>query len=269
MRRVLVDQNTVDVVIAAHNAGHSTLAIARDTSLSPKVVRRVLREHDCAEGKLTRVRRDMFVPPFTAADAYWLGFLNADGYVNPERGFTRLKLGWIDVDHVRAFAAYAGLPADAVRREVNKSTGKAQAYVDITGRAVVDRMVDLGLTGRKANRHVVDVDAVLVRHYLRGLVDADGCISRQRLSICCTPVHAQWISTQLTRVFQLPPRTAYEHMGIKRVYVPKTLTPKVLAWLYTDIPSNTALPRKLAAAGALIRGDDVGEDSAEETKISG
>lgn len=251
MLRVQVDDQVVAAVLAAHDAGQSTLAVARAHGLSPKIVRRLLREHGRGEGRPPRVRSDLFATPLTAADAYWLGFLNADGYVNVDRGFVRLKLSVVDEDHVTAFAAYAGLPATAVKHEVHSGTGKRQAYVDITGHAVVTRVGALGLTHGKTTRTVPPVVGN-ERHYLRGLVDADGCISGQRLSICCTTVHAQWVSAQLTRVFALPPRRAYEHMGIKRVYIPKTVTPKVLAWLYDDIPTNTALPRKLAAAKALM-----------------
>ncbi len=252
MLRVQVDDQVVAAVLAAHDAGQSTLAVAKTYGLSPKVTRRILREHARTVGKLPRVRPDLFTPPLTAADAYWLGFLVADGYVNTARGFARLKLSDTDQAHMTAFAAYAGLPTTAVRHEVNSSTGNAQAYVDLTGRQIINRLVGIGVTQGKPTRRVVVTDDTLVRHYMRGLVDADGCISGQRLSICCTTAHAQWVSAQLTRVFALPPRRAYEHMGIKRVYIPKTVTPKVLAWLYDNIPTNTALPRKLAAAKALM-----------------
>lgn len=251
MHRVNVSEHTVTALLVDHDAGVSTLALAKTHNLTPKVVRRVLREHGRTEGRRPRVRDDLFVTPLTSTDAYWLGFLAADGYVNTNRGFARLKLSATDGDHVAALATYAGLSSTAVKHEVHSVTGNRQTYIDITGHTVVDRLCALGLTAGKTTRTVPPVDGN-ERHYMRGLVDADGCISGQRLSICCTPVHAQWLSTLLTSVFALPPRTAYEHMGIKRIYIPRTVTPHVLAWLYDDIPAHTALPRKLAAVKTLL-----------------
>lgn len=252
MRRVEVPPEAVARLVAGHDAGRSTLALARELGVSLKVARRVLREHGRGEGRLTMGDDHVFDGPVdTPAKAYWLGFLAGDGFVGP--GFVRLKLGPADRDHLAEFARFTGRdPAQALRTEVHPATGHACGYVDCCSVHLVRRLGELGLTPGKAKRTVVpDVPMDLRRHLLRGLVDADGCIDERarRLYICCTPALGAWVNGYLNAVLGLPPARLHEVPGTRRLYVSRPAAVlDALTLMYAGAPWGPALARKRAAA---------------------
>lgn len=256
MHRVEVPPEAVARLVAEHDAGRSTSALARELGVSLKVARRVLREHGRGEGRLTMGDDRVFDGPVdTPAKAYWLGFLAGDGFVGP--GFVRLKLGPADRDHLVEFTRFMGRdPAQALRTEVHPATGHACSYVDCCSVHLVRRLGELGLTPGKAKRTVVpDVPMDLRRHLLRGLVDADGCIDERarRLYICCTPTLGAWVNDYLNAVLGLPPARLHEVPGTRRLYVCRPAAVlAVLRLLYTDADDAPALARKQAAAHRCI-----------------
>ena len=57
-------------------------------------------------------------------DAYWLGFILADGYINEDRGFLKIKLGSVDKEHLFKFAQYMQEENPRIQEEVGGSYTK-------------------------------------------------------------------------------------------------------------------------------------------------
>ena len=126
----------------------------------------------------------------TEAKAYWLGFLYADGCVRPE--FFRLNLAQKDESHVAAFKnaiKYTGplfYSAPYARVYANKTIkSSGQAILSVSRKKMRDDLEQLGCVERKSlilQFPTPDqVPPYLLRHFIRGYFDGDGCISSNKV----------------------------------------------------------------------------------------
>lgn len=107
------------------------------------------------------------------AQAYWLGFLLADGTVGNHRTFS-IALGPKDIEHVRQLRAF-----------LKSDTPIYTCRDGCAGFSILDHQMasDLERLGVRPNhdRTIPDIDPDLKRHCYRGLVDGDGWIRRYRV----------------------------------------------------------------------------------------
>lgn len=132
----------------------------------------------------------------TPEQAYWLGFLTADGGVikNAKTYALRLELAETDAEHVQ-------LLADAMGSDKPLWNRRGCVGVSLDSWRLVESLGRLGIGQRKsATVEPWDGLADLMRHYWRGLFDGDGCICRSgsywQMSICgseaCVEAFAAW-----------------------------------------------------------------------------
>lgn len=146
----------------------------------------------------------------TQEQAYWLGFLVADGGIVRSGTKTyslRVELAEHDRTHVRAFLDALGCNKPVRIRQSGASSYKASTFVGVSidSRYLVEALGRLGVTPRKsATAKPWDGPPHLMPHYWRGLFDGDGSIGYVRstgswtLSICgseaCVRAFATWAS---------------------------------------------------------------------------
>lgn len=115
----------------------------------------------------------------TEEKAYWLGFFTADGYVNDKNGI-ELCLAEIDGYHVESFKK-------AIKSNHTISTKKAilndkiflSKRISIKDRQMANALRSYGITNKKSYESYIPKNLFsdnLMRHYIRGLFDGDGCI---------------------------------------------------------------------------------------------
>jgi intein-encoded DNA endonuclease-like protein len=104
--------------------------------------------------------------------AYWLGFILADG--NVSNGRLRIGLSRKDEAHVRKFAAWLA-PQMPIYSSVNNS-GRPVSTIDIGSKYLVETLSQYGVVPRKTYllKSLPDVSTNLMRHLIRGYIDADG-----------------------------------------------------------------------------------------------
>lgn len=121
--------------------------------------------------------------------AYWLGFLYADGYVGC-RGITTLCLQEKDLEHIEAFRASLGDSSVPIKY---RSRTKSYA-INLSSVKMAEDLIKLGCVQRKSliltfpSERQVPRD--LIRHFMRGYFDGDGCISGDKsptFSVLGTP----------------------------------------------------------------------------------
>ena len=113
----------------------------------------------------------------TERQAYWLGFLAADGniqHVN-HRYVLQIQLAATDRDHLAMLGQDLGssVPVRGDSRHI--------AYLTINSRHLVESLIRLGITPRKSA--IIEPwvgPAHLMHHYWRGLFDGDGSIGKYR-----------------------------------------------------------------------------------------
>ena len=132
----------------------------------------------------------------TPEQAYWLGFLAADGGVikNAKTYALRLELAEVDADHVQLFADAMGSDKPLWHR-------RGCAGVSLDSWRLVETLERLGIGQRKsATVEPWEGPADLMPHYWRGLFDGDGgmCLSAGywHAKICgsaaCVEAFATW-----------------------------------------------------------------------------
>jgi hypothetical protein len=107
----------------------------------------------------------------TEAQAYWLGFLTADGYVTDRH--VRVRLQSTDKEHLRKL-----VQALESCHPISEGTDRGYSYVDciIGSKYMVGALEKLGVTRNKSLtvQQSLQVPPPLLSHYWRGIFDGDG-----------------------------------------------------------------------------------------------
>ena len=134
-----------------------------------------------------RIRHDIFSKIETELQAYLLGFYSADGSINEKRKTFRIHLQKQDSELVYLYKDIISPDARTFTVEVHKTTGRngqeVNAHesfgVDITSAKLCTDLVNLGIGYNKSysDLHIPEMPENLVRHFIRGYFDGDGCIT--------------------------------------------------------------------------------------------
>ena len=128
----------------------------------------------------------------TEEKAYWLGFIFADGYIsssplNPNKKSVynfELSLKSEDIEHLNKFNIFMGHIKDNVK--INNTTCNSKIFKrcrwSIANKHLWETLNSYGCTPRKSNtlqfpNKNIFKDESLIRHFIRGYWDGDGCLS--------------------------------------------------------------------------------------------
>lgn len=122
--------------------------------------------------------RDKFKTIETEEDAYILGFILADGYINERINMLRIKLQEKDIDILEKICDYFEMDYSFIKYEIHKDTGNKQYYISIYNKEIISRLKSYGLYQHKSCNETpyYEIKKELVRHYIRGIWDGDGHI---------------------------------------------------------------------------------------------
>lgn len=125
----------------------------------------------------------------TEEKAYWLGFLSADGWINKNEksnaGVVGIELQYSDIDHLKKFnkSISGNYKIDDRWRACSLSTkdkNKKQhmCIIRIFSLTMYQSLVKLGFTNDKSyDFNIPNLNRDLLRHYMRGYFDGDGCFT--------------------------------------------------------------------------------------------
>ena len=194
----------------------------------------------------------------TEADAYILGFLTADAYVCEERTSVRIKLHNRDQDILRKInqALNSNIP---IHFEKHNVTGNTLCRLELSSKTFIQNLKQYGLHQAKSLKEMFyqDVPAHLLRHYIRGLIDGDGYISKNtcHIGICGSQDIVQNVAKHLQQVSGVPPekqRNARQEKdtSLYRFELCGENARAAMRWLYEG--SNIHLDRKYNLAKQYI-----------------
>ncbi len=132
--------------------------------------------------------RNAFKTIQTEEDAYWLGFITANGYINEDRGFLNIKLQASDETHLKKFLNYMQANDTEIKDDYGGSNQIVKS-ITLNSRDLVNNLIQYGLfQGKSGKERFYDLLPIeLVKHYIRGIVDGDGCLhdgERRVFDIC-------------------------------------------------------------------------------------
>lgn len=129
--------------------------------------------------------------------AYWLGFIFADGYISssPLREGIKnvyqfeISLGIKDIEHLNKFKKFIEFKKDII-------TDKNRCRFIVANKHLWTTLNELGCTPNKSlSLKFPNIPQNLVKHFIRGYFDGDGCILRHVHNTCVTP-HIELLGTK-------------------------------------------------------------------------
>jgi hypothetical protein len=197
------------------------------------------------------VSSKLFASVVDEATAYWLGFMFGDGYVLSNMKDFGVTLAASDRDHLVKFVQFLGVPEEVIGDYVNSTSFGSAAYSKFVLRSheVCSNLISLGCVPKKS--HVVEgpdgLPQELTRHFIRGLVDADGYISKTKyhsVELVGSKPLLDWVVANSP---QGAWKNAEEHKSIYRIRSSSSDNAKaIIAWLYSD--AAVYLDRKMERA---------------------
>lgn len=134
-------------------------------------------------GKQTKYSYDKnkFSEIKTEEDAYWLGFITADGCIVNNR-ILQIKLAEKDKKHLEKFAKYLNLKEEEITQIIKNEFGGSYkknnpvCCIKICSKDIVNNLLDKGIFPRKSGKEIPYIceNKILEKAYIRGLLDGDG-----------------------------------------------------------------------------------------------
>lgn len=174
-----LEQNIIELYIN----GESSEKIAKNFGINSSTVCRILKRNNIDIRPATENKRkykiveDFFENIDTEEKAYFLGFLYADGHIHKRKNNFSLKLKHIDESILKKFAKLIYI--DFCDENIKKYN-KIYPMIDVYSIKMVSDLIRHGCTPKKSLKIRLPYSSVpnsLMRHFLRGVFDGDGCLS--------------------------------------------------------------------------------------------
>lgn len=179
----LLETVSKEEMIKLYNETQSTYAMAKKYEVSVQTVIRAMEIYGIERNANKGNRKHSFNDDYfevidTEEKAYWLGFIMADGCVYKGTGKTyrlQINLKYDDIAHLNKFQKAIGSDYQVAVKEVG---GARVAQLKINSTKLCNDLIALGVTERKSLVcQMPKLPQELIRHFIRGYFDGDGCIS--------------------------------------------------------------------------------------------
>lgn len=181
---------------------------------------------------------------WTPATAWALGLIAADGcvYESVKHGYAQFRFSSIDLDLVEKIKQILESDHPIASKRYFAFGKQRHIYTFVIGsRALADSLIRLGIIPRKSlTMSFPDVPESCLRHYVRGLIDGDGCIgiTKTRGFHRCIVTIASG-NRSFLEALKLRLETAGLRSSVYKAGSTYCLagTRKLLRWVYADNPA--------------------------------
>lgn len=252
-KKIIFSEEQIKDIKERYLNGESCVNIGKVYNVSNKTIRRILdnenvqsrgnRKHDYDE--------HIFDTIDSAEKAYWIGFIAADGYVNEQRSFMRIKLQECDLGHLQKFIKFIGGDEGMIKHEYHNLTGNKLYYAEVNGKYFVNSLVKLNLRQGKSSgkEQLSPIPKKYIRDYIRGLWDGDGHIEETKLDLISSVEILEFVQNYLHETCDTNIGKITNHCNTYRIFICQNRD-KVLKHLYYD--GCIALDRKYNTSINLI-----------------
>lgn len=211
-------------------------------------------------GKKYNYNERIFQNIDTPEKAYWAGFITADGCIEDlarkradgsiyHNYRLRFCLAYKDIDHLKKFTKFLNdesLPiTDSYVKDNERNTIHHMCHIKVCCKQMALDLIKHGITPRKSlhEQPLKDISPELVSHYIRGILDGDGCILNTNIGIIIVGSYdlMSWINNQFDNKGYIHPDDHSKDLW-KFALHKKTLCKEFLNWIYND--STVYLDRK-------------------------
>ena len=150
-----------------------------DTSYSQKR-KELYREKLSRAFKKYQLNHNKFDIIDTEEKAYWLGWYMTDGYNHESKSAIALRLQTEDIEILEKLKLFleTDIPIYTLKRKDSKGFEREYVELNICSVHMSKSLAKLGVTQNKMhNKSIPNIQEDLIRHFIRGYFDGDGCIS--------------------------------------------------------------------------------------------
>ena len=225
MKKTEFNETQIKDIVERYKNGEAIMNIRKDYNVSHSTINRVLKENNVAirGNRKHFYNEDIFKKINTAEKAYWIGFITADGYINEDRNFMRIKLQEKDKDHLYKFMKFIGGDEGMIKYEFHNITGDKQWYIEVSGKTFIKSLVELGIRQKKSSNEqwCNKIPEKYIKDYIRGIIDGDGHISleNKRFDICNSESLLIQLQNFLIKEYNTSKTKIYDHCNTKRLFV--------------------------------------------------
>jgi len=180
-------------LVEKYLSGISTVVLSNEYGIHYSTIRNILLKNGIKlrsnkeNSRKYTVDHNAFSDILSESQAYWLGFLFADGYVSSVNGKrVGLSLKRDDREHIEKFRVFLKSDYPICDYVSSGYTNTNYSRIVISSDQLYDNLVSYGVKEHKSNiltfpTYMTDE---LTRHFIRGYVDGDGCITSNGNSYC-------------------------------------------------------------------------------------
>jgi len=177
--------NNKDIIINRYLNGESSYKIAKDYGCQDSSIVKFLIKFGISlrENRKLNYDFDYFKIIDREDKAYTLGILYADGNNSDKGNNYSIRLSMIDKDVVEKIKKYMNFDGEIREIKPRKLSYKTQYRLSISGKNICYDLTKLGCHSNKTHTLCIPEGAIpeeLFRHFLRGLNDGDGTITRSK-----------------------------------------------------------------------------------------
>ena len=185
----------LDLVKELYSKGKSLTEIGKVFGVSRDTISKYLKLNNIDVvnyQNITKFNENVFDEINTEEKAYWLGFIYADGYISSSSNEFELSLAIVDLEHLNKFNEFMKHIHNNVKIGDSKCGDKVfkRCRWGVTNKHLWNVLNNYGCTPRKSLTLKFPDESIfiesdkyskeeLIRHFIRGYVDGDGCLSYQ------------------------------------------------------------------------------------------
>jgi intein-encoded DNA endonuclease-like protein len=126
------------------------------------------------------INETIFDNIITEEQSYWLGFIFADGNISNKNNYIRVNLAGKDINHLIKLKKFLNY-----KREINVYKTKQGYFISrlsVSNKHLWNRLNEIGCVPNKTKVlkfpiEIFNGDENLIRHFIRGYWDGDGCLT--------------------------------------------------------------------------------------------
>lgn len=190
--------------------------------------------------QMKKYNRKAFSNIISEEQAYWVGFILADGYVNEDRNSLRIKLGQVDRDHLIKFSNFMDEPSTNIKSDVGGAYTKDNVcyYVEFNSKEIVSDLKKYNIHQRKSGveKPYCFNNIILDNAYIRGLIDGDGHVEDGYFKLVGSLEICQYVKDYFSKWynFQEDKKYIYEYGTIFSLQIRSKKVNDILYNLYNN-----------------------------------
>ena len=168
-------------LVEKYNSGLTQKQLADAFNVSRDVIKRWMKENNI-EGRKRKYsfNENYFSNISSPEQAYWLGFLSADGYVS-NRGELVLELQEADLNHIKKFKKALNATQPIKKIYCGKEKQFLHYRIYIRCKKMTQELENYGIVPNKSLTFVPkNIPENLFKFWILGYLDGDGCISKSK-----------------------------------------------------------------------------------------